>query len=174
MIYLIPVNELTDFDYDILEKVAQHSIIDEIELVEAFPEQVAVKLRIEKLLQPDVESGVPFPIEGTAYLERDYIMKQGCGIYTGKIQITPLGLKTLEDWHLHKKKDRRKLLEWRISKYAPIIISIVALIVATISLLQSLHWIDLEKSVILSTLHNYMDSPSSTSESLATQPTQSP
>lgn len=166
MIYLIPINELTDFDYDILEKVAQHSIIDEIELVEAFPEQVAVKLRIEKLLQPDVESGIPFPIEGTAYLERDYIMKQGRGIYTGKIQITPLGLKTLEDWHLRENKRRRKLWEYRAWKF----ISLLALIVAIISLLQSLHWIHLEKSEILSASQIQRDDESSSS----TQPSLSP
>jgi len=137
-IYLIPVQELTDFDYEILEKVAVASAIEERELVECFPEQTAITLRIELLRKKDRHEGfhgIRPPIPNTSYLD----------IIAGKLKITPRGLKALEEWQLRKKKHLQKLREDRISKFAPIVISTIALIVAIISLLQSLHWIDLEK-----------------------------
>lgn len=174
---MIPLNELTDFDYAILEKAASSSNITELALTEAFPEQTAVKLRIDSLSQMDYD--YPFPIPNTSYLQRIYNHIQNedgadDNVYTGKICITPLGLKALEEWRLQKKKEHKKLVEWRISKYAPIVISILALTVAIISLLQSLHWIHLEQSEILPVPPSQADFRSSTAVHSATQPPQSP
>lgn len=174
---MIPLNELTDFDYAILEKVAGSSNITELALTEAFPEQTAVKLRIDSLSQMDYD--YPFPIPNTSYLQRIYNHIQNeygadDNVYTGKICITPLGQKALEEWRLQKKKEHRKLVEWRITKYAPIIISIIALIVAIISLLQSLHWIHLEQSEILPTPPSQVDVSNSTNSRPSIPSSQSP
>ena len=179
---LIPANGLTDFDYEILEKVSKYPTIEERLLIESFPKQAAAQLRITFLSQSDYREilhGHRLPIPDTSYIEHIYAHIQDesgadDSVYTGKLRITPLGLKTLEEWRRQKKKEHRKLVEWRITKYAPIIISIIALIVAIISLLQSLHWIHLEQSEILPVPPSQADSRSSTDAHSSTQPLQSP
>jgi hypothetical protein len=164
---------LTVFDYEILEKVATSSPIEEAELIKTFPDQSVVKLRIDLLSKSDYEISVGhrFPIPDTSYIEGIYDQRldefgANTFVYTGKLQITSLGLKALEEWHLHKIKSHRKLQEERAWKF----ISLLALIVAIISLLQSLHWIHLEKSELLSTSQIQQDAEYNSS----TQPLQSP
>ena len=179
---MIPVNDLTDFDYEILEKVAKCPTIEERLLIESFPKQAAIQLRITFLSQSDYREilhGHRLPIPNTSYIEHVYAHIQDeigadDSVYTGKLRITPLGLKALEEWRLQKKKEHRKLVEWRITKYAPIVISIIAIIVAIISLLQSLHWIHLEQSEILPVPPSQADFRSSTDARSSTQPQQSP
>ena len=179
---MIPANDLTDFDYEILEKVAANSAIEESSLVASFPEQAATTLRINLLEECDYyerPNGRLLAIEGTTYLEREYVSVEdenhlSYSTYTGRIKITPRGLKVLEEWRRQKKKEHRKLVEWRITKYAPIVISIIALIVAIISLLQSLHWIHLEQSEILPVPPSQVYSLNSTDNRSSTQLPQSP
>ena len=174
---MIPVSELTDFDYEILEK-ALEGTIQKQELIASFPNQSVAKLRVETLSRQDyrkVPASFPPPIPNTSYLRKITMSEIGeRPIYTGEIEITELGKKALEEWRLQKKENRRKLLEDRISKFAPIVISIIALIVAITSLLQSLHWIDLEKSAILSALQSQEDSPNNSDDRFDAQPPQSP
>ena len=174
MTILIPANGLTDFDYEILEKVSKYPTIEERLLIESFPKQAAVQLRITFLSQSDYREilhGHRLPIPDTSYIEHIYAHIQDesgadDSVYTGKLRITPLGLKVLEEWRLHENKRRWKLWEDRAWKF----ISLLALIVAIISLLQSLHWIHLEKSEILSTSQIQQDAEDNSS----TLPQQSP
>ena len=165
---MLSINEMTDLDYAILEKLAQSAMLESV-LLNTFPQPAVAKHRLNLLMHSEYEDlspwgGMPTPRPDSYYVQES----------ASKLELSPHGWKTLEDWHLQKKKEHRKLVEWRITKYAPIIISIIALIVAIISLLQSLHWIHLEQSEILPVLHNYMDPPNSTSAPIATQPLQSP
>ena len=169
---MIPVNELTDLDYEILEKLAL-APMTETALTDSFPKQSAVKHRIALLMDYEYDDSM-IPFGGTLFPKSDSYYIQTSSSNSDMLELSPHGMKVMEDWSRKKKKEHRKLVEWRITKYAPIIISIIALIVAIISLLQSLHWIHLEQSEILPVLHNYMDPPNSTSDPIATQPPQSP
>jgi len=175
---VIPTSELTDLDYEILEKVAD-APIQKQELIELFPKQNAVELRVKNLLQQDFRnipaSAFPIPIPNTSYL-REITITEGDKwsiqkvTRTGRIEITELGKKALDDWHLQKEESRKKLREYRFWKIGPMIISLIALIVAIISLLQSLHWIHLEKSELLPMPPSHTDIEVHSS----TQPPQSP
>ena len=161
---MIHTDELTDFDYEILEKLSLAPITEE-ELVSAFPSQSAARHRIELLITCDYENrlpwgGIPVPKSDTYYIQQ----------LNGKLELSPHGWRTLENWYLEKKKARKKLREYRFWKIGPMIISLIALIVAIISLLQSLHWIHLEKSELLSTSQIQQDAEYNSS----TQPIQSP
>ena len=165
---MIHTDELTDFDYEILEKLSLAPITEE-ELVSAFPSQSAARHRIELLITCDYENrlpwgGIPVPKSDTYYIQQ----------LNGKLELSPHGWRTLENWYLEKKKARKKLREYRFWKIGPMIISLIALIVAIISLLQSLHWIHLEKSEILPVSLNQSDFQSSTDAHSSTQPLQSP
>ena len=140
---MIPVNELTDLDYEILEKLAL-APMTETALTDSFPKQSAVKHRIQLLMDYDYDDsvvtfgGVLFPKSDTYYI-------QYSTTNTDLLELSSHGLKAWEDWKWQKKHDRQKVLEDRALKIIPIVISISALIVATISLLQALHWIDLAR-----------------------------
>lgn len=161
---MIHTDELTDFDYEILEKLSLAPITEE-ELVSAFPSQSAARHRIELLITCDYENrlpwgGIPVPKSDTYYIQQ----------LNGKLELSPHGWRTLENWYLEKKKARKKLREYRFWKIGPMIISLIALIVAIISLLQSLHWIHLEKSELLPMPPSHTDIEVHSS----TQPLQSP
>ena len=66
-------------------------------------------------------------------------------IAAGTYVVTPTGEMHIEDYLLEHRKIAKAKWEDMAWKFAPIVISILALIVATISLAQALHWIDLAK-----------------------------
>ena len=149
---MISYDSLTDFDFQILDAVYQHHSITVSQLQALFPNQRALQLRLRLLATPDIEiydHGFSAPVENTAYLELDCSeigMPYGDLEKSVKaIQITALGIKTVEEHALHQQQIRKRLWEERIWKLTPICISILALIVATISLLEALHWIHLEQ-----------------------------
>ena len=169
---MIPVNELTDLDYEILEKLAL-APMTETALTDSFPKQSAVKHRIALLMDCEYDDSM-IPFGGTLFPKSDSYYIQTSSSNSDMLELSPHGMKVIEDWSRKKKKEHRKLVEWRITKYAPIIISIIALIVAIISLLQSLHWIHLEQSEILPVPPSQADFRSSTDNRSSTQLPQSP
>ena len=127
MIILIPYNELTHIDFQILKAVYENQPLTEKELAKLFPRQQALHLRIEKLTTPDRTisyHGMSFPIDNTALME--YHASPAGGEAT--LHLTELGIKTLEDWKSQCAKESRVLWENRFWKFAPIIISLVALV----------------------------------------------
>jgi len=138
VIILIPYDELTDFDFQILLAVYEHQPVTLEDLAGILPGHHALNLRVEMLSRCDMmvlSRGPALPRPGTSYLESD----------GESITITEHGIKAVEDWRLQCLKDSRALWEGRFWKLGPIIISILALAVATISLLQALKWIDIAK-----------------------------
>ena len=169
---MIPVNELTDLDYEILEKLAL-APMTETALTDSFPKQSAVKHRIALLMDYEYDDSM-IPFGGTLFPKSDSYYIQTSSSNSDMLELSPHGIKVMEDWSRKKKKEHRKLVEWRITKYAPIIISIIALIVAIISLLQSLHWIHLEQSEILPTPPSQVDVSNSTNSRPSIPSSQSP
>ena len=147
----IDYDELTDFDFQILNAVYEKQPISKKDLMLLFPYQKALDPRIETLAtseRKEIINGFSIPIKNTAYLRFETIETRGsCGENnvecTDKLLITELGIKTVEDWKLSKIQDSKQLWESRAWKLAPILISLVALIVAIVSLLEALHWIHL-------------------------------
>ena len=165
---MLSINEMTDLDYAILEKLAQSAMLESV-LLNTFPQPAVAKHRLNLLMHSEYEDlspwgGMPTPRPDSYYVQES----------ASKLELSSHGWKALEDWHLQKKKEHRKLVEWRITKYAPIIISIIALIVAIISLLQSLHWIHLEQSEILPTPPSQVDVSNSTNSRPSIPSSQSP
>lgn len=148
---MISYNDLTDFDFQIINTVYQHKSITLSELETLFPMQKALHLRVDFLSTPDRSApfcGHTFPLPNTAYLEIEYVNEVNeFGLNFSKrtdvIHITDLGIKTIEDWKAHCRQKAKQKWEARAWKFIPIVISVLALIVATTSLAQALHWIDL-------------------------------
>ena len=140
---MLPISDLTNLDYEILETLALVPM-PESALINSFPSQSSVKHRIQLLMDYDYDDsmvafgGVLFPKSDTYYIQHS-------PTNTDLLELSAHGLKAWDDWKWQKKRDRQKILEDRAWKIIPIVISISALIVATISLLQALHWIDLAR-----------------------------
>ena len=130
-----PYNDLSDFDFQIINAVYRKQSITLEELEHMFPNQHALQLRIELLATPDKTMssiGLSHAIENTSYLEFEYVTVRGelgaiCN-RTNTIHITALGIKAIEDWEHQHHKDRKALWENRFWKLAPIIISFTALL----------------------------------------------
>ena len=151
---MIDQDKLTDFDFEILQFVSDHHRVRETSIPALSQPSAALQYRIDVLSTPDRKtysgSSLSIPISNSSYLNRIYETVTdeygfSHGNYTGFIEISELGVKALEEWHLANKKASRKLWEERLWKFAPLPISITALAVAIISLLQALHWIQLAK-----------------------------
>ena len=149
-------NEIDELDYEILSCL-EDSPLNKDSLIASFPDQTAPAFRLDRLCESSHIAHV---------YEDEFYGRSGSTIYTGMVEITEQGLKALADWKLQRKKERRKLREERAWKF----ISLLALIVAIISLLQSLHWIHLEKSEILPMSQTQQDAEGNS----AIQPPQSP
>lgn len=134
--------DLTKFDYQILQKVHDNPRILEDDLLLMFPsvERKSNKLRIELLSTPDYKhiNQISIPSENTSYLNKIYIRcKDEMGFDTtedtGELEISDLGIKTLEDYKLSNKIERRTRLIYSV--LAPITISIITnLVVSAIKL----------------------------------------
>ncbi len=118
---MIPYDELTDFDFQILLAVYEHQPVTIKDLACILPGHHALNLRIDILSMCDMMTGprgLALPRPGTSYLELD----------GESITITEHGIKAVEDWKLQCLKDNRALWEGRFWKLGPIIISLIALI----------------------------------------------
>ena len=121
---MIPFKELTEFDFQLLQKVSECQPVKLGDLSKLLPTHKAIKVRVELLSKPDQQEvsstvGVVkwLPISNTSYL-----LNSDVGI-----KLTPLGVKALEDYQLQRKKEHAaKIIEY-VWKFAPIIISLIAL-----------------------------------------------
>ncbi len=109
---MINYENLTDFDFEILEKVSQSSDLTVTTLTFLLPNQKAVPLRVYTLSKPDYlklpEVAVSIPVPNFCYLSK---------LAGEKLKLTQLGEKVLEDYHAAKRKDKRKLFEDRFWKF---------------------------------------------------------
>lgn len=69
---------------------------------------------------------------------------EGGYVHTG-YEVTDIGHMLIEDQQGTLQEKRRNKWEDRAWKFAPIVISVFALIIAAVSLAQALHWIDIAK-----------------------------
>lgn len=82
-------------------------------------------------------------VQNSSYLSREF---RGNDVF---FHITPIGKRALEDWKFQKDRIFKKLMEDRFLKIAPILISMTALILSVLALLQSLGWIDISRAALL-------------------------
>lgn len=106
---MLSINEMTDLDYAILEKLAQSAMLESV-LLNTFPQPAVAKHRLNLLMHSEYEDlspwgGMPTPRPDSYYVQES----------ASKLELSPHGWKTLEDWHLQKKKEHRKLVAWRIT-----------------------------------------------------------
>ena len=136
---MIPYQDLSELDLQLLNAIYQNQPISVKELDSLLQNQHTVRLRIKLLAEPDWVPGIrgmKFAVDNTSYVSFDD---------TGAVRTTELGKRAVEEWHLQKKAASRKLWEIRLWKFFPICISLLALIVETVSLLEALRWIHLEQ-----------------------------
>ena len=82
---------------------------------------------------------------GLSAIRFDGHYEKGLFIESGTYVVTPTGEMLIEDYLLEHRQKQKAKWEDRLWKFVPIVISVLALIVATISLAQALHWIDIAK-----------------------------
>ena len=95
---MLSINEMTDLDYAILEKLAQSAMLESV-LLNTFPQPAVAKHRLNLLMHSEYEDlspwgGMPTPRPDSYYVQES----------ASKLELSPHGWKTLEDWHLQKKK----------------------------------------------------------------------
>lgn len=136
---MISYHDLSEFDFQLLDTIYQNQPVSIEKLEDLLPNQRNIRLRLELLAEPDWASGfrgMKFAISNTSYIDFDD---------ANTVRTTALGKKAIEEWTLQEKIASKQLWENRLWKFVPICISLLALIVATISLLEALHWIHLEQ-----------------------------
>ena len=138
---MLQKSDLSYFDYELLQYIADNSPVLESDIIEHFAEQSALSLRLSLLSTSLKKSAGSFsyPVENTSYISYQYEeFTDQYGLTrtkkTSYIQIEPLGKKVLEEYHHKLKMSHRKKWEDRFWKLGPIIISIIALIIAGSSL----------------------------------------
>lgn len=143
---MLEYHQLTDLDFRLLEAVEGSGSIAVLDLLARFENRDTTSLRIDILSKPDrlhVHPHIREPIPNTFYIE-----KNGMG-GSAILRITPLGEKALEEWRMESAARAKRTREERLFKTVPIMISLLALVLSIISLLQSLQWIDISKAGIL-------------------------
>lgn len=143
---MLNFNELTDFDFKILNYLynSPNRTATIASIYALFQDDDSTKLRIDQLSTGTLASHGLFFKENTQYICYNFEhYEDDIGISHSKkldsVYITPLGIKALEEHkNISSKLDKAKLEErcWRS-------VSVIALIIAILSFLQSLHIIDL-------------------------------
>ena len=148
---MITFEELSSVDFEILEFIynSPGRQASEDVILELFKNYESIHLRLSQLSKPDhyrYETGISIPINNSNYLT--YIYEPGSipdelgiihPINTHIIKITNLGTRAVEDYQYQRKlklRDKWEERGWRA-------LSLISLIVAILSFLQSLHIIDL-------------------------------
>ena len=137
---MLNFEQLTIFDFQVINAVYEHQPVSMSDLKELLPEQQALDLRVEILSTCDKKTtfqGLPVYVNNTAYINHD---KE-----TDMLSITQLGIKAVEDWRLNDKSKANKTWEYRFWNIASIVLSVLALIIAGVSLAQALYWIDISR-----------------------------
>ena len=137
---MLNFEQLTIFDFQVINAVYEHQPVSMSDLKELLPEQQALDLRVEILSTLDKKTtfqGLPVYVNNTAYINHD---KE-----TDMLSITQLGIKAVEDWRLNDKSKADKTWEYRFWNIASIVLSVLALIIAGVSLAQALCWIDISR-----------------------------
>jgi len=126
---------LENIDYEILELVNQFDKVTEEKILEYFPHNSTVQYRIEELSRAEYDhtyTPMVREIPNSSYLLKIFTYENIKGdvisTYTGNIKITNLGKKTIEDYKQKQKYQNRKTWEERFFKFAPIVISVIALL----------------------------------------------
>ena len=136
---------LTEIDFQLLEYVQQSDGISFDDLVKNFRDRDTTEFRINQLAEGDLQIRPHgfISVQSSSYLSREF---RGNDVF---FHITPIGKRALEDWKFQKDRIFKKLMEDRFLKIAPILISMTALILSVLALLQSLGWIDISRAAIL-------------------------
>lgn len=116
-------NELSEYDFQIILKLYKSSPMNEKDIIDAFPKQKVVRLRL--LALSNYGSG-----DYLEYLTEKCVNDDGSDdyVYTNDVAITELGIKAAEDYLLQQKQNMRQKWEDRLLKTLPIIMSTIALI----------------------------------------------
>lgn len=121
---MIPEKELTEFDYQLLQVVADHKGINLDELSKLLPHQRVVHLRVKLLaasdMKPSTLGGASFPIPDTCYLN--------CTEDLNNISITDRGTLVLENQRLREEETRIAKNEKRFWNTFPAAAAIAALL----------------------------------------------
>lgn len=132
---MLQKSDLSYFDYELLQYIADNSPVLESDIIRHFAEQSALSLRLSLLSTSLKKSAGSFsyPVENTSYISYQYEeFTDQYGLTrtkeTNYIQIEPLGKKVLEEYrhlqHVEARKKRRDI----VLQILPILISLVALI----------------------------------------------
>lgn len=142
---MIHINELTKFDYQILEFVNNHGVTSETEIINEFSSNRATtKLRIDLLSTADLDSKYRFyRLPNTFYIEKIYdtsesdlpmdAFSDNHSKYTGNVQLTIFGEKTLQDYVDSKKAKKHNY--WINSVATPIGVALITAVLTTIATL---------------------------------------
>lgn len=128
---MIPKENLTGLDYEILQFIAEHSPVLKTDVLKAFP-QSTTEIRLSEFATPKYRfiNGIQIPVENTRYISLALSMEPS----RTEIGILPLGQKLVEEYQYQKKLVQKEKTENRLWKLAPIVISLCSLILSIISL----------------------------------------
>lgn len=129
----IPVEELTENDYLILEYISRFSSIHKTDIEKHFKGKIAsLDYRLSVLAQIDykLSGNVPFPIQNSNYISEEFDSNSNGYSAPRKslniFHITDFGKATLQDHIAKKKSDKSEL--WLKNAWIPIIVSFVTTI----------------------------------------------
>ncbi len=108
-----PDNNLTLWDYQILEVLQKNQSLKTSVVKSLLPNQEAIELRLNLLFRNSyitIEKSNALDVKNPDY------------------KLARRGIKALEDWYIQQKTMQRRLWEDRILKILPIMISLIALI----------------------------------------------
>ena len=120
---MLNYEQLTVFDFQVINTVYEHQPVSMSDLKELLPEQQALDLRVEILSTWDKKTtfqGLPVYVNNTAYINHDK--------KTDMLSITQLGIKAVEDWRLVNKRKADKTWEYRFWNVLAILFSLIALL----------------------------------------------
>ena len=123
---------MTKFDFEVLLFVEKVGVISEDQLIKKFPDEcLCTKLRLNRLSEPEylnlLGSSLEYPKENSSFL--DIEEKDGERCY----YITDLGRMALLEYKDQEELKRARRWEYLFLKVAPIIISVIALVVSALS-----------------------------------------
>ena len=119
---MIPEKELTEFDYQLLQVVADHKGINLDELSQLLPHQHVVQLRVKLLSASDLK---PYPFGGVSYAIPDTCYLD---CMEDHISITNRGTLALENQRLREEETRIAKNEKRFWNTFPAAAAIAALL----------------------------------------------
>lgn len=125
---MLNFEQLTVFDFQVINTVYEHQPVSMSDLKELLPEQQALDLRVEILSTWDKKTtfqGLPVYVNNTAYISHN---KE-----TDMLTITQLGIKAVEDWRLQYADKNKLLLEERTSRVVSIALSALSFLVAVLA-----------------------------------------